>query len=112
MQDQERLGVGGWTVDVSVSVSLNSANERHRAERVACAWGAWRKRYVSLWIYPAKTLLFSPHGTNPIQAICLNIPSASGNNLLDYPEVTLGLNLVTPATSTAARVVQMGRFIH
>lgn len=46
MQDQERLGMDGRTVDVSVSVSLNSADESPGAERVACAWGVWRKRYV------------------------------------------------------------------
>lgn len=28
--------MGGWTVDVSVSVSLNLADERHRAETVDC----------------------------------------------------------------------------
>lgn len=43
-QDQERLGMGGWTVNVSVSALLNSADARHRAERVTCAWGVWRKR--------------------------------------------------------------------
>jgi len=44
MWDQERLGVEGWTVDVSMSVSLNSADERPEAERVAWACGAWKKR--------------------------------------------------------------------
>lgn len=111
-RDQDRLGVGGWTVGVSASVSLNSADDRRRVMGVACTWSVWRKRYIWLWICPAKTLLCFPGGMDPIQATCLNTLSASGNNLLDFPEMTFGLNLVTPAASVAAILVQMERFIH
>lgn len=45
---QERLEMGAWGVDVSVSVSLNSNDERHRTGRVACALDVWRKRQIWL----------------------------------------------------------------
>lgn len=35
--------MGTWAVDVSVSVSVNTNDERHRTERVACAWDVWGK---------------------------------------------------------------------
>lgn len=78
-------------------LSLSCAPSTSQQEAVAYQYllGVEEKTYLVMDLPSINTVLLSKWYRS-LQAPCLNIPSASGNNCPDYPEMILGVQVVSP----------------